>query len=505
MSIAVVEAMCCINEHVDMFGTQGDTRVPPLVFTRLGRGGKTTFLWCLFNALKKEGFSPIYISFNGGFKPREQESQLDALVRLLSMQLMQDPPTNPFSFAYDQSDLLQHIDRTANGSKVVLLIDELNMLAGGPLGADVADFLKQEFLDKACRYLVFTSHVPLNTDEISTYKLAPYFPTSTPSPRGVVTVHQPLSIELDHLRAMPGCESLTSAEVAIYGGIPSLIYSAKGHDAYTPRQRFLSQHMEIVGGEQTSVLSWFIRQVLGDHADVISVGSTHYAQFYSFASMPKVNEAWWPLCYISCILGLFPALRMLSFAELVEVHLQAAASRVGSEGVDWELIVQAALMLRCIDAMINGTTGPFDIVDRDVFPDVEYHTLVGEITTLELAHAAISTKLNAVKRSTIMLFSCSYADFPDYDGFIAYQGFQDSSPNRRRIFGHQEKLGRAYPKRSAPAGDWIEKSLHLRGIAPAKANQLHGWMYLSREKILHLLGSSLKPLYPAAWPDPPTV
>jgi len=504
MSTAIVGAISCINEHVDVFGTQGDIRVPPLVFTRLGRGGKTTFLWCLFNALKTEGFSPIYISFNGGFKPREQESQLDALVRLLSMQFMLVPPTNPFSFTYDQIDLLEHIDRTSNGSKVVLLIDELNMLAGGPLGADVANFLKQEFLDKACRYLVFTSHIPLNTDEISTYKLASYFPTSTPSPRGVVTVHQPLSMELDHLRAMPGCESLTSAEVTIYGGIPSLIYSAKGHDAYTPRQRFLSQHMEIVGDQQTRVLRWFLRQVLGDHGDVISVGSTHYAQFYSFASMPTVNEAWWPLCYISCILGLFPALQRLRFADLVEVHLQAASSRVGS-GVDWELIVQAALILRCIDAMINGTTGPFDIVERDVYPNVENHALVGEITTLDQAHAVISAKLNTVQPSTIMLFSCSYADFPDYDGFIAYQGFQGSSQSRPRIFGHQEKQGRAYPKRPAPAGDWIEKSLHLRGNAPAKANQLHGWMYLNRMEILHLLGSSLKPLYPAAWPDPPTV
>lgn len=444
-------------------------------------------------------FAPIFISFNGGFKPREEESQLDALVRLLSMQLMSSTPTNPYAYKYAQDDLLGHIQRTAGDSKVILLIDELNMLAGGPLGAEVVDFLKQHFLDKAGRYLVFTSHVPLNTDEISNYKLAPYYPTSTPSPRGVVTVHQPHSIELEHLRAMPGCQSLTSAEVAIYGGIPSLIYSAKGHDAYTPRQRFLSQHIEIVSDKQTAVLGWFIRQVLGDDDGVISAESAHFTQFYSFASIPTANEAWWPMCYISCILNLFPVLRTLPFAELVEIHLNSAASRVAS-GVDWELIVQAALMLRCIDAKINGTTGPFDIAERGVFPDVECHTLVGEITTLDQAHSAIITKLKDVKRPTIILFACSYADFPDYDGFIAY-----ASPSRPRIFGHQEKRGRAYPKRPAPAGDWINKSLHLRGIAPAKANQLRGWVYLSRMEILHLLGSSLKPLYPAAWPDPPAV
>lgn len=498
MANAIEDAMRHINHHVDVFAPQGDTIVPPLVFTRLGRGGKTTFLWCLFNVLKEQAFSPIHINFNGGFMPREQESQLDAVVRLLSMQLMLNPPAKPCSLAYDLDDLLRHIDTTAQGSKVVLLIDELNMLAGGQLGAEVASFLKTEFLDKAGRYLVFTSHIPLNTDEYSTYQLAPYFPTSTPNPRGVVTVHQPHSIDLVPLRAMPGCESLTSAEVTIYGGIPSLIYSAKCHNVLTPRQRFFNRHMEIVERDQARTLRWFISQVL---RNTVSVRDKLYTQLFSFSSMPTVNEAWWPLCYVSCILGLFPALGGLRivFTRLVEVDLQAAASRVCS-GVDWELIVQAALILRCIDAMVNGTVGPFGIAERGVRPDIEYHTLVGEITTLDLAHTAISYKLNAVNRPTILMFSCSCANFPEYDGFIAYRGRNRKS----RIFGYQKKLGRPYPKHPAHGG-WIERSLHLRGTAPDKADQQRGWMYLNRKEIEDLLGSSLKPLYPAAWPDPPAV
>jgi len=46
----------------------GSIRVPPLVLSRLGRGGKTTMLHVLFNQLKASGkYAPIYISFNGGF------------------------------------------------------------------------------------------------------------------------------------------------------------------------------------------------------------------------------------------------------------------------------------------------------------------------------------------------------------------------------------------------------------------------------------------------------
>lgn len=109
---------------------------------------------------------------------------------------------------------------------MVLLIDELNILCRGePLDAAVAQFLKRFFLDQKDRYLVFTSHIlmDLDDDNSGTY-------WSTPSPQDYFSVHQPLSIDENLLRAMSEeCRSLTSVEISLLGGIPSLIYVTKGY------------------------------------------------------------------------------------------------------------------------------------------------------------------------------------------------------------------------------------------------------------------------------------
>ena len=80
---------------------------------------------------------------------------------------------------------MDHIERTAAGKPVVLLIDELNILSKGePLDATVSQFLKTNFLDQKDRYLVFTSHIlmDLDDDNSGTY-------WSTPSPQDYFSVH----------------------------------------------------------------------------------------------------------------------------------------------------------------------------------------------------------------------------------------------------------------------------------------------------------------------------
>lgn len=411
---------------------------------------------------------------------------------------MNPSTTDTKSLVYSARAVIDHINRTAEGSKVVLLIDELNALAGGPLDAETSAFLKSEFIDKAGRYLVFTSHIPLDIDDTrSDTRHAPLF-FSNPSPRGFVTVRQPHSLDLTDLRKMPGCEDLTPSEVAIYGGIPALIYATMGRIDLTPRERFEHQNFYVPRDDQSTVLSQFITEVLEG-----TQLNRNTLPFYGFASMHSYGQLWWPICYIECILRLFSDYEISEqFPKLVEAHLaaSASASEEGS-GIAWELIVQASLMLRCMDAMLNGSEGPFEIAEFGVMPDVDFRALVGEITTLEQARTEIECQLTKATRPTIMLFKPKFVSFPEYDGFVGYK----ASDNSIRVIGHQEKLGRAYPKRAVPENSWIERSVHLRGIAPAAANKCRGWEYLDRAAIQDLLGASLKPLYPASWPVPPAV
>ena len=183
MTQTLSEAVKHITRGVNLAtSSAGDTRVAPLIFTRLGHGGKTTFLWCLFRTLKANGFSPIHISFKGGFQRGPQESQLSALLRLLGAEFV-NPSTVVTQYSTCSAHaVICHIDRTCGDSKVVLLIDDLDVLAGGPMDADTTSFLKKEFLDKTGRYLVFTSRIPLHVDETKADELSEFIQYRTASP-----------------------------------------------------------------------------------------------------------------------------------------------------------------------------------------------------------------------------------------------------------------------------------------------------------------------------------
>ena len=83
---SVSSAMKLIRTHIKERTTL-TFRVPPLIFSRLARGGKTTFMQQVFVALKESAlYAPIFISFNGNFALQKGESQLQALLRLIAMQ-----------------------------------------------------------------------------------------------------------------------------------------------------------------------------------------------------------------------------------------------------------------------------------------------------------------------------------------------------------------------------------------------------------------------------------
>eukprot|EP01033_Poteriospumella_lacustris_P015753 gene15753-11278_t len=406
----------------------GAERVKPLVNARLARGGKTSFLIYLFEELKRGGCAPILISFNGNFLRSPGESQLQALIRLLSVAMTDIDPADSTKYSYGGEEaLLAQIANTADGLPVVLLIDELNSLScGEPLDVEASHFLKRFFLDRQGYYLVFTSHILLELDEVyinrpaiggGAYMRSPH---NSPSPRYFLTVHQPLSTNEQALRAMSDeCGALTPAEIAIYGGIPSLIYVSKGRGRVTsPRQRFEAQKIFVKEENQLSVLQQFISE--------------------------------------------------------------------------------SGLLLRCIDAKVNGTRGPFGIVEINAKPDVLCIALPAEWTTLDGTLAAITARMGGLERATIAIVTSAYSKFPDYDGFVVYRSVDGSL----RVFGYQCKLNRAYPKRDV-ADDRVEKSFLLRGNAPFPDNMKRGWEYCGKETIIStVLGHSLAPLYPAQWTQP---
>lgn len=272
-----------------------EIKVPPLVLSQLARGGKTTFLQLLFDQLKKD-FNPISITFNNGFKRKDDESQLEALLRLVASQLLSKETLSEYydnKLICDKKILMKYIEETSNGKPVVLLIDELNTLAF-PFEDEVAEFLKTEFLDKPNRYLVYTTHVPLDIEKNVLGG------SNKNSNRGFEVVEAVTCFDLNELRKMDDCEYLTKLEMYLYGGIPSLIYSAKT-DSYTPYRRF-SDYIEMHNITITKeMIGCFIDEVLNG-GNIHNVIDRVFDRFASLNQIKGKLVLRWPLCYIACVI-----------------------------------------------------------------------------------------------------------------------------------------------------------------------------------------------------------
>jgi hypothetical protein len=103
--------------------------------------------------------------------------------------------------------------------------------------------------------------------------------------------------------------------------------------------------------------------------EVTKVATANKFRFDMFASiMPDEDQTAmivWPLCYISCILdqfgqryGIFKSLH-----QLVHDQLRAYMQKTES-GLDWEILVQIAIILRMIQARAKGFTGAFGLIHK---------------------------------------------------------------------------------------------------------------------------------------------
>jgi hypothetical protein len=476
-----------MDELLKITGETGGYRVAPLVISRLARGGKTTALCMLFDALETcqvEGVdvNVMLISFNGStnFIPMKGESQTHSIIRNIVWQLIDHVGVDQRCIKCSADILDTHI----GSSPFVLLIDELNAIAE-TLDGDAGHFLRTMFLDKKNRYLVFTSHIPMNVDP----KLSGYM---VGSDRGVKSISLPVSTDLTMIRKMPGCEAVNAATAALYGGIPSLIYSVFYLNELKPETRFSSsreiQKLNRTKEEMMMCLKDFVKAVVsGTQKDTLKV-------FYEFA-ITTADAVQWPLCYIQCILGLFPETRVIKFI-LSQCHNLATYSSSTGLGLDWEAIVNIALGFRCLHQELLHSGSPFDIVPAaGTLCDDELHvfafSLPDEVKTIEMAKEHIYKRVNNTTPA-LVLANPTFGSFPAVDGFVAH--CVDSQ--QMTLYGYQVKLGHRNPTRNVRN---LDKGIYLQGNAEQIQNAIKGWECWNKEQIQVLLGCSLKYLYPADW------
>ena len=490
---SVNEGIKHIELRLPLFSTSVGAafRVPPLVLSRLSRGGKTVLLHLLFKRLKELNYAPVYISFNGGFERIPGETDGDAILRLIAIQFIsplgQEAENHYFKF--DAAQVLDCLTTTANGRPVVLLIDELNSLAK-PLDNFAAELLRREFLDKKGRYLVFSTHIPMDLDTTIDKLLGKVSIKS--SPRGYIPLNMPFSKNASAYRQMFDDESIvpTPLQVALFGGIPSLLYSTmKG--SQPPDMRVstdLSQNpVESADKEQTC--NEFVQEFFsGIRANKL------VRRFDKYSTIDKYDHSNWALCFVLPILRKLSSKSLASsISKLVDNELPVYSSRTQT-GLDWETIVHVAILLRCFcfPAWIEL---PLFASAKVYVEDARSVVLPNDCATLDDANTFIKKYFETATVGTVVFFTPQFARFPDYDGILAYKAAEESI----RVAGTQVKSKNKYPKNKVP--DWMESAHLIRGDAPQSSGGKGKWRYMSKEEMLKLLGNSLAPLYPSSWPE----
>ena len=319
--------------------------------------------------------------------------------------------------------------------------------------------------------------------------------------RGFVNLSMPFSNDVTVMRAMFAGQSLsivpTPAQVALYGGIPSLLYCSlsTGDEILTPKFRcdYEIEREPIKSEVKMPLFLGFVREVLTGIREHETV-----RRFDMFSSIDASRKSSWPLCFISPILVAISremGVKMLrdianKIADLIDHDLSALTARTQT-GLDWEVIVQIAILLRCIGEPGANIDLPF-LGDCKVSGTICV-TIPAECESLDQAHSFISNCIRSLATETVAFITPQFAKFPDYDGFLVY---------KEAVVGIQIKLTRGYPKHPVP--DWISEAFLIRGnVTPATTYVDEKWAYLSKEEMVALLGYSMAPLYPNTWPGQP--
>jgi hypothetical protein len=386
---------------------------PPLALVRFSRGGKTITLAGIFDKLKKEGrVNPVLITFNGcgvgRFMHRDDESDSEAILRLIASQMVSKLPENA---RIDRASLDAHL-----GNNVVLLIDELNILGGEPLDRDAAQLLREMFLDRAGRFLVFTSHFPLSIEPENVLGAGA-------SGRGIRMVSMSLGFSLAELRTMSDdCAGLTEEYAAWHGHVPSLIYStriySRIHGSMTTCTRFRQAGVSINPLLKSALLAAVARELLSGMCE------PDVAKYYrAFASVDANLNVFYPLCYVKEMLTQFvlydpAAVELVQILTTLEDHLLSTR-----RGLTWECIVTTAIILRMfLSSREGGTTGPIPLAPSGVKPELTFHVLPAKCKSLLGAKTHIDAMAAQCTSPSLIHVTCTAATSTALGvrGFVVY-------------------------------------------------------------------------------------
>jgi hypothetical protein len=465
-------------------------RVSPVALVRCSRGGKTRALHELAMALRKENDTDaiIYVSFNGltSLSAWEYGQPLEALCRRILFAALGNEDTRRFrifneSTAAEKSDVTDWLGDTA----CILLIDELNLVEDS-INADFAIFLKENFLEKAGRALVFSSHVLSVKKTLTDYM-------HSPSEREVKIMKLPVVDNLEQAKSLLDCPAL-SPHLALYLGLlPSLFYAAKLNRLPHERRENAIQGF-VESGEFTwkGIKDLLTSTLTGDYTLVPKV-------FLEFLDVEVINQdpvvRWIPHHLSHILLALsqrhqIPLTARTCLKAICE-QFDSFRNHKTQSGDGWEALFIITLLTRCMTKQFCELV-PLHGFDCEVSWNQPFYGQVNFDT--EKVQEFVSGIPYHRPQKSIAVYFPSHAKFEVYDVILAYWG----DNNERVLVGYQLKEGSATSKAFAME-NVFHHSYMIRGRATIADNSIRGWKTPSDGTIDQFFGESARYWSPKCW------
>jgi hypothetical protein len=383
--------------------------------------------------------------------------------------------------------------------KLVLLIDELNML-GKPLDHDASAFLKKVFLDPVNRYLVYTTHVPLDINEHSLGGI---------SNREGVTIDLPISTDPKELQKMfqQGTNVVYKSDVVFYLGIPALIFSMKRGDFNADVR--VQMCLDLMRDKYGQFNDLGISELLKSFLDLFLSGSKgldikkEVQSFDQFSVIESNHKQRFPLKFAAAIISAlnrksYVSESIFSRMRILINDLIPSSFDLPDSGTEWEYVIELAVLLHCLKAQLFQSHFAFML--RDIKVEIaEFDRLPDEVDTLDGAYKYIQDFTFNKKPGTLMFFKPVNQKFERLDGLIAFK-----QPNGQlKVIGYQVERGEvklSYDSiHSLYEGvSWLDQVFWVQGKPREGTKKEYGKIHFVKiDELRQLLGYSLEPFIPA--------
>eukprot|EP00597_Dinobryon_sp_UTEXLB2267_P011476 CAMPEP_0170131592 /NCGR_PEP_ID=MMETSP0020_2-20130122/23351_1 /TAXON_ID=98059 /ORGANISM="Dinobryon sp., Strain UTEXLB2267" /LENGTH=411 /DNA_ID=CAMNT_0010366719 /DNA_START=332 /DNA_END=1564 /DNA_ORIENTATION=- len=363
------------------------------------------------------------------------ETEVEAFYRVIVAQLMD---SNGYKGKVVPD--WEYLDNHIGDKPFILLVDEINALSF-PLSGKLSIILKNYFLDKPNRFLVISSHFPVDFDvEFNRKSCGCFRPSRVLASDLVGVLSLPICTDIQLLRQMGDkCGQITVPAVAYYGGIPSLIFCKYQNDDVSPASRFLHYKFRAIPSWKNFVD--FVDEVMEGKLRGVEQNDIHcFDKLASFRTVvvgiQKEERLQWPLCYIACVLemiGTDPlASEIVSLINRIQFYQDQSQA-----GNWWEEVVKIAFLLRFVQSANFGVAGPFMLYttwDVAEGATILIKRLGPETKTVSAAKIEIDSELAQLSNGCyLLLFVPSHPKFELFDGFVSFIKVRDGGSDRKTM------------------------------------------------------------------------